>query len=91
MGDLAKVVNTAKDENFLLECLGIMSNLNFPDLDWCEIFKHFNMLAKLKDILKSNNAEPDLLLQVIFSIFLILKSSFTLKYLSIGGRIAWNG
>ncbi|KAF2899927.1 hypothetical protein ILUMI_06266 [Ignelater luminosus] len=65
VGDLAKAVTESKNENFVLECLGVLSNLHLPDLDWCEIFKHFNMLAKLKGVITGNNVEPDLQLQVI--------------------------
>ncbi|KAF5288020.1 hypothetical protein FQA39_LY15549 [Lamprigera yunnana] len=65
VGDLAKAVTESKNENFVLECLGVLSNLYLPDLDWCEIFKHFNMTAKLRGILTNNTSEADLLLQVI--------------------------
>ncbi|KAK4880125.1 hypothetical protein RN001_008271 [Aquatica leii] len=65
VGDLSKAVTESMNENFVLECIGVLSNLYLPDLDWCEIFKHFNMTSKLKGILISNNSEADLLLQVI--------------------------
>lgn len=65
VGDLAKAVTESRKENFVLECLGVLSNLCLPDLDWCEIFKHFNMIPKLKGALTSNNSEADLLLRVI--------------------------
>lgn len=68
MGDIAKAVSESKRDDFVLECLGVLSNLHMPDLDWAEIFKHFDMVARLKDIIQSNNTEPDLVLQVIIKL-----------------------
>ncbi|KAF5307810.1 hypothetical protein FQR65_LT06682 [Abscondita terminalis] len=65
VGDLSKAVTESRNENFVLECMGVLSNMCLPELDWCEIFKHFDMTTKLKGILISNSSEADLLLQVI--------------------------
>lgn len=47
-----------------MECIGVLSNLHLPDLDWAEIFKHFAMVDWVRNILISNNKEPDIILQV---------------------------
>lgn len=65
VGDLAKAVTESKQEDFIVECLGILSNLHLPELDWTEIFRHFDLTSWVKNVLKSNNSEPDLVLQVI--------------------------
>lgn len=65
VGDLAKAVTESKNEAFILECLGVLANLHLTDLDWSEIFKHFNLVTKLKGYLTTNNVEPDLQLEVI--------------------------
>ncbi|XP_017772708.1 PREDICTED: kinesin-associated protein 3 [Nicrophorus vespilloides] len=65
VGDLAKAATESKKESFVLECIGVLSNLHLSDLDWAEIFKHFNMMSWVKDILISNSAEPDIILNVI--------------------------
>lgn len=65
VGDLAKAVTESKQEDFIVECLGILSNLHLPELDWAEIFRHFDLTSWVKNILKSNNSEPDLVLQII--------------------------
>lgn len=36
-----------------------------PELDWAEIFKHFNMIKWIETIIRSNNADPELVLQVV--------------------------
>ncbi|XP_025833909.1 kinesin-associated protein 3 isoform X2 [Agrilus planipennis] len=65
VGDLAKAVIESKKEDFIIECLGVLSNLNLPDLDWAEIFKHFDMITWFKNVVKRNNVEPDFVLEII--------------------------
>ncbi|XP_022902921.2 kinesin-associated protein 3 [Onthophagus taurus] len=65
VGDLAKAAVESKKDEFILESLGVLSNLHLPDLDWAEIFKHFDMVDWVKNILTSNAMEPDMILQVI--------------------------
>lgn len=64
VGDIAKAVVESKDEEFVRECIGILSNLNLPELDWAEIFKHFNMITWTEKMLKSNNSDIQLILEV---------------------------
>lgn len=65
---MAKAVTESKNEAFILECLGVLANLHLTDLDWSEIFKHFNLVTKLKGYLTTNNVEPDLQLEVLILI-----------------------
>ncbi|KAK9870464.1 hypothetical protein WA026_008023 [Henosepilachna vigintioctopunctata] len=65
VGDIAKAVVESQDENFVRECIGILSNLNLPELDWAEVFKHFNMINWIEKALKSNNSDVQLILQII--------------------------
>lgn len=67
VGDLAKAIVESRNEDFVLECLGVLSNLYLPDLDWAEVFRHFDMIAWVQKKISSNTAEPDLILQVINS------------------------
>lgn len=64
VGDLAKAIVESRSEDFVLECLGVLSNLYLPDLDWAEVFRHFNMIAWVQKKISSNTVEPDLILQV---------------------------
>lgn len=66
VGDLAKTVTTSKKDDFVLECLGVLSNLHLPDLDWAEIFNHFNMIDWMQDMITANTTEPDMILEVNF-------------------------
>ncbi|XP_049821988.1 kinesin-associated protein 3 isoform X4 [Aethina tumida] len=65
VGDIAKAVVDSKEEDFVRECIGILSNLHLPDLDWAEIFRHFDMIKWIKNVIRSNNADPELVLQVV--------------------------
>ncbi|KAJ3650752.1 hypothetical protein Zmor_016832 [Zophobas morio] len=65
VGDIAKAVVESKEDDFVVECVGILSNLNLPELDWAEIFKHFDMLKWVEKIIRSNNTDPELVLQVV--------------------------
>ncbi|XP_072377125.1 kinesin-associated protein 3 [Diabrotica undecimpunctata] len=65
VGDIAKTVVDTKDEDFSRECVGILSNLYLPDLDWAEIFKHFDMVNWVKNIITGNNRDVELVLHVI--------------------------
>lgn len=65
VGDLAKAVVESRNEDFILECLGVLSNLYLPDLDWAEVFRHFDMISWVQKVISSNTAEPDLILQVV--------------------------
>ncbi|CAH1133621.1 unnamed protein product [Ceutorhynchus assimilis] len=65
VGDIAKAVVKSKNLDFVTECIGILSNLHLPDLDWAEIFKHFGMQDWIKKTITTSNTEPELVLQVI--------------------------
>ncbi|KAF8572290.1 hypothetical protein P879_02735 [Paragonimus westermani] len=39
----------AKDEDFVLECLGCLANLNLKDLDYCRILTELKLLDWIKD------------------------------------------
>nr|CAI5852469.1 unnamed protein product [Callosobruchus analis] len=65
VGDIAKAVVESKEDDFVRECIGILSNLHLPDLDWAEIFKHFDMVKWVKNVITSNNTDPELVLQVV--------------------------
>lgn len=76
MGDLAKAVTDSKNEDFILECLGVLSNLSLPDLDWAEIFKHFDMVSWISNIIGLNTAEPDFILQVSQKMFFSIRKIY---------------
>ncbi|XP_056620193.1 kinesin-associated protein 3a [Triplophysa dalaica] len=68
VGDLAAQIGQKEEEEFVIECLGTLSNLTIPDLDWELLLKEYNLVPYLKDHLKPGCAEDDLILEVVIMI-----------------------
>ncbi|KAM9408382.1 kinesin-associated protein 3a [Pholidichthys leucotaenia] len=68
VGDLTAKIREEEAEEFVIECLGTLANLTFPDLDWALILKEFSLVPYLKDKLKPGSAEDDLILEVVVMI-----------------------
>ncbi|XP_013883504.1 kinesin-associated protein 3 [Austrofundulus limnaeus] len=68
VGDLAAEIRAEEEEEWVLECLGTMANLIIPDLDWELLLKEYNLVPFLKDKLKPDSAEDDLILEVVIMI-----------------------
>lgn len=62
VGDLAAQIGLKEEEEFVIECLGTLSNLTIPDLDWELVLKEYNLVPYLKDHLKPG------LIQLYFSV-----------------------
>uniref|UniRef100_A0A665WBB9 Kinesin-associated protein 3-like n=1 Tax=Echeneis naucrates TaxID=173247 RepID=A0A665WBB9_ECHNA len=59
VGDLAAQIRNDEAEEFVIECLGTLANLNIPDLDWAMVLKEYNLVHYLKDRLKPAQQEDD--------------------------------
>lgn len=68
VGDLAAQIGLKEEEEFVIECLGTLSNLTISDLDWELVLKEYNLVPYLKDHLKPGSAEDDLILEVVIMI-----------------------
>ncbi|TSN30222.1 Kinesin-associated protein 3 [Bagarius yarrelli] len=68
VGDLAGQISHNKDEEFVIECLGTLANLNVPGLDWELVLKEFDLVPFLKENLKPGFTEEDLMLEVVILI-----------------------
>uniref|UniRef100_A0A673IBC1 Kinesin-associated protein 3-like n=1 Tax=Sinocyclocheilus rhinocerous TaxID=307959 RepID=A0A673IBC1_9TELE len=68
VGDLAAQIGLKEEEEFVIECLGTLSNLTIPDLDWELVLKEYNLVPYLKDHLKPGSADDDLILEVVIMI-----------------------
>lgn len=51
VGDLAKILTECDDEEFTVECLGILGNLALPDLDYSQIIHNFNLIPLVRNML----------------------------------------
>ncbi|XP_076806498.1 kinesin-associated protein 3-like isoform X2 [Clavelina lepadiformis] len=64
-GAFAKAIKIEKDEDFVIECLGTLGNLNHPNLNYEAILERYDLMAFIQRILKPNQAEDDLVLECI--------------------------
>ena len=46
--DLANIIKNYGDEEFVIECVGILGNLNVPDMDYSVMLKEYDLLAYIK-------------------------------------------
>ncbi|KAM8889925.1 LOW QUALITY PROTEIN: kinesin-associated protein 3a [Synchiropus picturatus] len=68
VGDLAAQIGESEPEEFVIECLGTLANLTFPNLDWELVLKEYKLVPYLKERLKPGSAEDDLVLEVVIMI-----------------------
>lgn len=65
VGDLAKILTICNEEEFIVECLGILGNLSLPDLDYSQILQNFNLIPWIKDNLIPGKKSDDLILDTV--------------------------
>ncbi|GFT45194.1 kinesin-associated protein 3 [Nephila pilipes] len=57
--------STGKNDDFIIECLGIMGNLTIPELDYEMLLFQYDLLGFMKKKLSQENCEDDMILEVI--------------------------
>ncbi|GIX80193.1 kinesin-associated protein 3 [Caerostris darwini] len=57
--------STGKNDDFILECLGIMGNLTIPELDYEMLLFQYDLLGFMKKKLSQENCVDDMILEVI--------------------------
>jgi len=65
ISDLANIIKNYRDEEFVVECVGVLGNLNIPELEYSMMLKEFDMLTYIKSKIIPGAAEDDLMLEVI--------------------------
>jgi Kinesin-associated protein (KAP). len=51
VGDIAKAVIDCPNEDFVVECVGVLGNMTLPDLDFCQLMQRFNLIPWVQNIL----------------------------------------
>merc|ERR1719266_2495717 len=64
IGDIADAVHRAENDEFVLECVGILGNLTLPDLDYTRLLKEFELVAWMRGLLP-HTGEDDLILEIV--------------------------
>ncbi|KAF4518002.1 hypothetical protein B566_EDAN012754 [Ephemera danica] len=65
IGDLAQAVQAAENEEFVVECLGVMGNLCVDNMDWERLIRQYQLIPWLRSHLVQGKAEDDLVLEVV--------------------------
>ncbi|XP_078603734.1 kinesin-associated protein 3-like isoform X3 [Branchiostoma floridae x Branchiostoma japonicum] len=65
VADLANSIKNCEDDDFVIECLGILGNLTIPDLNYELLLQEYDLVSFIKDKLKPGNAEDDVVLETV--------------------------
>lgn len=57
--------STGKNDDFIIECVGIMGNLTIPELDYEMLLFQYDLLGFMKKKLSTETCEDDMILEVI--------------------------
>ncbi|KAL5012631.1 hypothetical protein ScPMuIL_011182 [Solemya velum] len=82
ISDLAEALLQHENEEFSLECLGILGNLTIPDLDYELILKEYNLVPWIKSKLQPGSSEDDLVLEVIILVGTVCNDDSCAKLLA---------
>ncbi|PSN55423.1 Kinesin-associated protein 3 [Blattella germanica] len=65
VGDIAKAIVECPNEDFVVECVGVLGNMTIPDLDFSQLMQRFNLIPWVQNILVPGKFEDDLVLEVV--------------------------
>ncbi|XP_067001096.1 kinesin-associated protein 3 isoform X1 [Anabrus simplex] len=65
VGDIAQAIVQCENEDFVVECVGVLGNMTLPDLDFSQLMQRFNMIPWITNILVPGKFEDDLVLEVV--------------------------
>ncbi|XP_049812415.1 kinesin-associated protein 3 isoform X1 [Schistocerca nitens] len=65
VGDIAQAVIQCTNEDFVVECVGVLGNMTIPDLDFSQLMQRFNLIPWVSNIMVPGKYEDDLVLEVV--------------------------
>ena len=72
--DLANIIKNYDDEEFVIECVGILGNINISDLDYSVMLKEYDLLNYIKGKLT-----PGAYITILYYLYYILYYLFFCK------------
>jgi hypothetical protein len=87
VGLFGETIATEKNEDFLIEVVGTLGNLNITDIDYEALLNEYNLVGWIKKKLQPGNAEDDLILDVIVLIGAVCNDDSCANMLSKSGII----
>ncbi|KAK3087402.1 hypothetical protein FSP39_005444 [Pinctada imbricata] len=82
ISDLASAMLNSDDEDFALECLGILGNLTIADLDYELILKEYDLIPWIKAKLEPGASEDDWVLEIIILVGTVCNDDACAKMLA---------
>ncbi|XP_059150939.1 kinesin-associated protein 3-like isoform X2 [Physella acuta] len=82
ISDLCTHILQWENEDFSLECLGILGNLTIPDLDYELILKEYNLIPWIKGKLQPGAADDDVVLEVVILVGTVCSDDACAKLLA---------
>ncbi|XP_022237019.1 kinesin-associated protein 3-like [Limulus polyphemus] len=83
--DLAVATQQSDNEEFVLECLGVLGNLSVPDLDFERLLKKHNLLHWMEKKLIPGVCEDDLVLEVVVLIGTVVADESCARFIAKSG------
>nr|CAD7425413.1 unnamed protein product [Timema monikensis] len=65
VGDIAKAIGVCENEDFVVECVGVLGNMTLPDLDFSQLMQRFNLIPWIFNVLVPSRRDDDLVLEVV--------------------------
>jgi hypothetical protein len=56
VGDIAKAIVDCPNEDFVVECVGVLGSMTLPDLDFSQLMQRFNLIPWVQNILVPGNS-----------------------------------
>lgn len=87
IGDLVEAMMQKDNEEYALECLGIMGNLTIPELNYELILKEYNLVPWIKNKLQPGNHADDVVLEIVILVGTVCNDDSCAKLLADAGII----
>lgn len=87
MGLLGETIRKEPNEEFLIEVIGTLGNLNITDIDYEALLREYNLVEWLKGMLQPGKAEDDVVLDVIVLVGAVCNDDACANLLSKSGII----
>ncbi|XP_029659747.1 kinesin-associated protein 3 isoform X4 [Formica exsecta] len=65
VGDFAMALTQSDSQDFVLEVIGVLGNLELPDLDYSQVIQRCNLIPWIRNNLVPGKAQDDLVLEVV--------------------------
>ncbi|XP_064483666.1 kinesin-associated protein 3-like [Ornithodoros turicata] len=84
---IASALQSVKNEEFVLECIGTLGNLNVPEMNFSGLLQEHRLVQWIKEILESKESADDMLLEVVVLVGTVTSCDVACAHLLVEGGI----